>query len=303
MISLASQISQEPIVTDPIISIRGATKRFGRKAALDGVDVDLPAGSVTGLVGVNGSGKSTLLHALVGLIRLDAGSCRIRDADSANLPPEIKADLGWAPQKPDLLGHLRVRDLLSFTATFYRGWDNSLAADLLHRFELDPLVRAASLSLGQQQRLALVLALAHRPSVLVLDEPAASLDPLARREALAELTRAAADGATILISTHLVSDLARLADRLVILDRGRVRWTGAVDDLLESTKRLRLHRAEGVPVDLVLPGQRHRQTDGAHAQITVHGDVAAAMAIARSAGCDVTVDDLGLEDAVLEVVK
>lgn len=290
-------------MSDPIISIRGAIKRFGRKAALDGIDLDLPAGSVTGLVGVNGSGKSTLLHALVGLIRLDAGSCRIRDADSANLPPGIKAGLGWAPQKPDLHGHLRVRDLLSFTATFHRNWDHSLAADLLRRFELDPLARAAALSLGQQQRLALILALAHRPSVLVLDEPAASLDPLARREALAELTRAAAEGATILISTHLVGDLARLADRLVILDRGRVRWTGPVDELLENTKRLRLHRAEGVPVDLALPGQRHRQVDGAHAQMVIHGEVAAALAIARSAGCEVVVDDLGLEDAVLEVVR
>ncbi|MFJ5926372.1 ABC transporter ATP-binding protein [Kitasatospora sp. NPDC092948] len=212
-----------------MIETRGLGRRYRGGWALRGCTLEVPAGRTVGLVGPNGAGKSTLLQLAVGLLGPSEGELRVLGG-----PPAARlARIGFVGQDAPVHRSLTVAEHLTLGARLNRHWDRAGAQRRIEELGLDPGRRAGRLSGGQRAQLALTLALAKRPELLVLDEPVAALDPLARREFLDGLARARADrGATVLLSSHLVSDLSRDCDHLIVLGRGRVRAAGPLADLL-----------------------------------------------------------------------
>jgi len=203
---------------------------------------------VTGLLGKNGAGKTTLIKCALGLHRLDEGSAEIFGEPTWTLSAEAKSRLAYVPQEVSLLPHMRIKQLVKYTSAFYPKWNQDLVEKLIREWELDRESRVGPMSQGQQQKLALILALGHEPELLVLDEPAASLDPAARRQFLSEILEVAIDGErTVLFSTHITSDLERVADRVAIIKSGRVLLNEELASLKDSIKRIRIHSEEEFP--------------------------------------------------------
>lgn len=281
------------------VRFEGAVKRFGATAALDGFSADVPKGSITALLGRNGAGKTTALKCLVGLLRPDAGRVLALGCDAADLAPEVRARVGYVSERPALDARLTIAATFDFARAFYSTFDQALAADLLRRLDLDPRARVGALSLGQGRKVALALNLAFRPELLVLDEPAANLDAIVRREFLEtvlELFRA--EGMTVLLSTHQLQDVERLADRVILIEHGRLRLEAGLDELKDRVKLLRVAPANGAALALgALPGELSRRPLGGELLVTVAGfDAALPGAVARDAGARVDVVDLPLED-------
>jgi len=216
---------------------RALTKRYGRRQALADCELSVPAGRIAGLVGPNGAGKTTLLHLAVGLLAPTSGTIEVLGESPASSPAQL-ARVGFVAQDTPAYARLSIADHLKLGARMNPGWDDQLARRRISDLHLDPRQKAGKLSGGQRAQLALTLGIAKRPEFLILDEPVASLDPLARREFLQGLMAAAVDQElTVLISSHLVADLERVCDYLIVLQDSRVQLAGDVDGLL-STHRL-----------------------------------------------------------------
>jgi ABC-2 type transport system ATP-binding protein len=246
---------------------------------------------VVGLVGPNGAGKTTLLHIAVGLLRPTAGSISVLGGAPASGPAQL-ARVGFVAQDAPTYAGLSVADHLRFGAHTNPGWDQQLADDRLSKIGLDRSQKAGKLSGGQRAQLALTVALAKRPELLILDEPVASLDPLARREFLQGLMAHVAEHeSSVILSSHLVSDLERVCDYLIVLVASRVRVAGEVDDLLSSHYRLTGHRRD--PADMP-PGVE--VIEGSHT------DRQSTLIVRSSTPIDdpsFTVEQITLEDLVL----
>ncbi len=221
-----------------VLDAQGLGKRYGRRWALRDCDLQIPSGHVVGLVGPNGAGKSTLLQLAVGLLAPSAGTIAVQGRAPAVDPAQL-ARVGFVAQDTPTYARLSIADHLHFGAQMNPGWDDGLAQGRLAELDLDPGQKAGSLSGGQRAQLALTLAVAKRPELLVLDEPVASLDPLARREFLQSLMEFVADGdVSVILSSHLVADLERVCDYVVVLVESRVQVAGEVDHLLATHRRL-----------------------------------------------------------------
>jgi ABC-2 type transport system ATP-binding protein len=234
-----------------VIEASGLGKRYGHKWALSDCTLAIPAGKVVGLVGPNGAGKTTLLQLSVGLLRPDAGSIAVLGGQPGRSPGQL-ARVGFVAQDTPTYAGLPIRDHLWLGARMNPSWDEALAEARIEQLGLDPRQKAGRLSGGQRAQLALTLAVAKRPELLVLDEPVASLDPLARREFLQSLMEVVAEhGASVILSSHLVADLERVCDYLVVLVDSRVRVSGDIDELRASH-----HRLTGPRRDRPLPGDQ-----------------------------------------------
>jgi ABC-2 type transport system ATP-binding protein len=221
-----------------VIEAKGLGKRYGRKWALTDCTLEIPSGHVVGLVGPNGAGKSTLLNLAVGLLAPSSGSLQVLGGKPAEGPAQL-GRVGFVAQDTPTFSGLSVADHLKLGARLNPGWDNEMAERRIAQLGLDPSQRAGKLSGGQQAQLALTLAVAKRPEFLILDEPVASLDPLARREFLQILMETVAEhGVSVVLSSHLVADLERVCDYLIVLVASRVQIAGPVDELLASHHRL-----------------------------------------------------------------
>ncbi len=226
-----------------VLAAAGLTKRYGRRVALNDCTLHIPSGRVVGLVGPNGAGKTTLLQLAVGLLAPTAGTIEVLGG-SPNSGPDQLAKVGFVAQDAPSYPSLTVADHLRLGAHLNPTWDDGLARSRIDDLGLDPAQRAGRLSGGQRAQLALTIAIAKRPQLLVLDEPVASLDPLARREFLQGLMEFTADsGAGVILSSHLVADLERVCDYLIVLAGSRVLVAGEVDDLLAAHYRLTGPRA------------------------------------------------------------
>jgi ABC-2 type transport system ATP-binding protein len=222
----------------PALEATGLGKRYRRRWALRDCTLTIPAGHVTGLVGPNGAGKTTLLHLATGLIAPTEGFIAVFGGRPAADPAQL-GRVGFVAQDTPVYAGLSVADHLRAGAWLNPGWDSDLARRRIRQFGLDPGQRAGSLSGGQRAQLALTLAVAKRPDLLILDEPAASLDPLARREFLQGLMEVVAShGTSVLLSSHLIADLERVCDHLVVLVASQVRLAGGADELLATHCRL-----------------------------------------------------------------
>ncbi|MFJ6051895.1 ABC transporter ATP-binding protein [Streptomyces sp. NPDC092307] len=227
-----------------ILEARALGKRYGRKEALSDCTLSLPSGRVVGLVGPNGAGKSTLLQLACGLIGPTSGSIEVLGGRPASGPEQL-AKVGFVAQDTPTYAGLSIADHLKLGARLNPGWDAQLAQDRIRQLGLDPAQKTGKLSGGQRAQVALTLAVAKRPELLLLDEPVAALDPLARREFLQSLMEfVAEEGVTVVLSSHLVSDLERVCDHLVSLVASRVQVAGDVDDLLASHFRLTTARRD-----------------------------------------------------------
>jgi ABC-2 type transport system ATP-binding protein len=286
------------------LSAHGLSHRYGRWTVLDGIDLQLAPGGVLGLIGKNGAGKSTLIRCLLGLIQPSGGEARVFGDPALQLPDSTKARIGYVPQQPDSLGWLSLAQYLDFIGRFYPQWDPQLAAELTRRWELPTRQMLSRLSPGERQRLALVRALAVRPQLLVLDEPAAALDPVARRQLLRDIALQASDfGASVLFSSHILSDLERVASHVALLDGGRVLLDGELDTIKERHGKLRLPPPLAAQAPDLLPGElrRRRSEDGSLNVLLAAGVDGSWPDIAHAAGA--RIDTLGLEDLFLEVVE
>ena len=275
----------------PVLQAEGLSKRYGRRVALSDCTLAIPPGHVVGLVGPNGAGKTTLLHIAVGLLPPTAGRIEVLGGHPASGPGQL-AKVGFVAQDAPTYAGLSIADHLRFGAHTNPGWDQQLADDRITRLGLDPSQKAGKLSGGQRAQLALTLAIAKRPELLILDEPVASLDPLARREFLQGLMAHVAEhGAGVILSSHLVSDLERVCDYLIVLVASRVRVAGEVDDLLSSHYRL--------------TGARRDLTDlptGVEVIEDSHTDRQSTLIVRTATPIDdpsLTVEQLTLEDLVL----
>jgi ABC-2 type transport system ATP-binding protein len=230
---------------ESVIEIESLTRRFGAKVALNGVSLTVPRGSVFGLVGANGAGKTTLIKHVLGLLRAASGSVRVFGRDPVADPVGVLSQVGYLSEENDLPGWMRVEELLRYTRAFYPNWDDAYAERLRRDFELDPTARIKNLSKGQRARAGLLIALAYRPELLVLDEPSSGLDPIVRRDIMEAIIRAIAeDGRTVLFSSHLLHEVERVADRVAMIHQGRVVFDSALDDVKETHRCLTLRFAE-----------------------------------------------------------
>jgi ABC-2 type transport system ATP-binding protein len=278
-----------------VLRAQGLGKKYKRKWALTGCTLDIPAGHVTGLVGPNGAGKSTLLNIASGMLEPTTGTIEVCGGIPGSGPDQL-AKVGYVAQSTPVYTGLTIEEHLRLGAHLNPRWDDSLAVKRVERLGLDPKQHAGKLSGGQRAQLALTLGIAKRPELLLLDEPVAALDPLARREFLQDLMEAVAEhGLSVVMSSHLVNDLERVCDHLVVLVDSQVRVMGDVDELLASHHRLSGPRRE---VDS-LPAEQHvvsaKHTDR---QTTVL--VRTEAPILDPAW---TVAQIGLEDLVLEYMS
>jgi ABC-2 type transport system ATP-binding protein len=233
-------------------------KRYGSFWALQDCNLEIPAGSVTALVGPNGAGKTTLLHLAVGLSEPSAGEVRVLGAN----PPDVLARIGFVAQEHPLYRSFTIAEILRLGRELNPSWDDDAARARIESLGLPLRKKVGALSGGQRAQVALTLALAKQPELLLLDEPVASLDPLARREFLQSLMEAVAEtGLTVLLSSHIVADLERVCDHLVILAGGRTQLAGPIEEILATHRLLTGPRSEAADVARVHEVVRQRHTE------------------------------------------
>ena len=229
-----------------------------RNLVLDGASLELPPGTITGLLGRNGSGKTTLMRVALGLMRARTGTAKLFGADSWDSPAEVRKRLGYVSQEFASFGWMTVDACLAMIGAHYEDWDQTLIDDLRRDWRLENR-KIGKLSPGDQQKVAILLAVGHKPDLLLLDEPAASLDPAARRDFLKTLVELNADrGQTVLLSSHITSDIERVASHIAILHGGRIVCHEALDDIKERVGLVTLTRSPWPPAEKILTSHGDR---------------------------------------------
>ncbi len=224
-----------------VVEIRALSRRFGRAVALDRVDLDIPRGSVFGIVGENGAGKTTMIKHLMGLLKAQSGTVRVFGRDPVHDPVGVLGRVGYLSEDRDLPDWMTIDEVLRYLRAFYPSWDDGFANRLREQFDLDPDARTKGLSQGQRARTCLLCAMAYRPELLVLDEPSTGLDPIVRRDILSAIIRTIAEeGRTVLFSSHLLDEVERMADWVAMIDRGRIVLCGPLDEVKAAHRRLTL---------------------------------------------------------------
>ena len=210
-------------MSESVITVSGLTRRFGAKTALASVSFSISRGAVYGLVGENGAGKTTLIKHILGLLRAQSGSVSVFGLDPVADPVGVLSRIGYLSEERDLPGWMRVDELMRYSRAFYPAWDDAYAGELRQAFALDASATIGNLSKGQKARVGLLIALAYRPELLVLDEPSTGLDPVVRRDILDAIIRTIADeGRTVLFSSHLLDEVERVADHVTMISHGRI---------------------------------------------------------------------------------
>ncbi len=247
----------------PIVEIRHLRREFANKIALRNVSLTIPEGCVYGLVGGNGAGKTTLIRHILGLLRPQFGDVRVFGYDPCAAPEIVLARLGYLSEDRDIPNWMRVDELIGYTRAFYPRWDYAFADELVAAFDLPQNQRIKSLSRGQLARLGLLLALAYRPDLLVLDEPSSGLDPVVRRDILGAVIRSVADeGRTVLFSSHLLDEVDRVADRVCMLHAGEVVLDDTLDAIKQRYLRCTVRFAQTVPAAPPFGGGKPLGGDG-----------------------------------------
>ncbi len=283
------------------VSARALLKSFDGREVLNRLDWEVPAGRVVGLLGRNGAGKTTLLRCLLGLSPLDAGSIEVLGEPMDEPRGQRLHRIGYVPQSFDLFPWMRVGDFLTFTAAFYKRWDSALVERLLDEWQLERKKKIAALSQGQRQMLAIVRALAPDPDLLVLDEPVASLDPIARRDFLATLIPLVRrPGKTVIFSTHITTDLERVEADIALLRGGCIALQRPLAELRAHFRRAWLSRASGFSAAPMLDGALDADLIDARASYVVDLSDArmrpALEALAAREGATLELASLDLED-------
>ena len=245
---------------DDVIKIANLTRRFGNQKALDDVTLKVEPGIVFGLVGENGAGKTTLIKHLLGLLRAQTGTVSVFDLDPVKDPPGVLGKIGYLSEDRDLPEWMRVGELMRYTQAFYPGWDRDYARELVQTFRLDEREKIKRLSRGKKAQAALLTALAHRPQLLVLDEPSSGLDPVVRRDILGAIIRTVADeGRTVFFSSHLLDEVERVADQVAMIHHGRIILRGGLWEIKNRYRTVDLHYEAPPQEPPELPGMLSRK--------------------------------------------
>ena len=219
----------------PVVVVTGVTRRFGAQTALDEVSVSLHRGGVYGLVGANGAGKTTLIKHILGLLRAESGSVRVFGRDPVADPVGVLSRIGYLSEDHDLPDWMSVEELMRYSRAFYPAWDHAYAEELRGSFGLERSATIKHLSKGQKARAGLLVALAHQPELLLLDEPSSGLDPVVRRDILEAIMRTIADaGRTVLFSSHLLDEVERVADHVTMINHGRIVLSGPLSTIKKA---------------------------------------------------------------------
>jgi ABC-2 type transport system ATP-binding protein len=273
------------------------TRRFGETRALDDVTLAVPTGHVVGLIGRNGGGKTTLLRHVVGLQLATTGECRTLGRPTRDLGGAELSRIGFVPQEHRLLHWMTVWQHLDYVASFYENWDDALRKRLQRELELETDARVGTLSPGNVQKLAILIAVCHRPDLLLLDEPVSALDPIARGQLLTfflELLRE--ERRTIVVSSHVLRDVEEIVDRVICLEKGRVVEDAAMDDLQERYAEWVVSSANGgLPDRFDEPFVVRQEIVGRQARLLVRDAAAHLEAFRGRHHAEVTVRPLNLE--------
>lgn len=278
-------------MSEPMIEIRGLSKSFGRNRVLDDVDLTVPRGSVFGFLGLNGAGKSTTIRILLGLLRPDGGSCRVAGTDPLHEPIATRRRVGHMAENQTMYAWMKVGEIIAWCGRFYPSWDAGLAEELRRQMRLAADAKVGTLSKGQTSKLALLLALAHRPELVILDDPVLGLDPLARRDFLRDVIgQLQARDVTVFFSSHLLYEIEPICDHVAILHGGRIVVSEPVEALRARVKRVELRPRDASRL-AAMPGLLDVQRDGDHWAV-VTGDIEAARQPLHEASANglVTVD-------------
>lgn len=296
------------------------TKRFsnrpGSPTALDHIDLVIPRGSTYGLIGLNGAGKSTAIRLLVGLLAPTSGRALVNGVDVFTDPVRALASVGYVPDRPTAYAWMRIGEVLHFARSMWPTWNDTLAASLLTRYRLDPAKRISKLSKGAAAKLSLLLALAHDPDTLILDEPMDGLDPVAKEDFLEHVIGAVCDRPrTVLLSTHALADVQRAADHIGLLHNGRLIVQCPTEELITQTKRIRVvldaagSAEPATPARASLPqappGTVWSRLEGREWIVTVRGFTQDTLERIRAAASvrSLNVLDLNLDDVFKDVVR
>lgn len=282
----------------------GLTKKYGSQVAVDELDLKVPTGSVFAFLGRNGAGKTTTIRILLDLLDRTRGEARVLGLDCIKDSLRIKQRIGYVAEGQKMYDWMKIDEIIWFCKGFYQAWDDAFAAELKDKLELPGEKKVGQLSRGMQGKLGLLLAMAYRPELLILDEPTAGLDVVVRRdflEGVIELIQE--EGRTVFFSSHLVHEVERVADWVGVIERGKLVWCSSMDDLKKSVKRLVL-TFDNIPGPFnTIPGLLSVENGGRQAAITVRDFSDETLAKARQLDpSNVTVQDMNLEDIFVALV-
>jgi ABC-2 type transport system ATP-binding protein len=284
--------------TTNVIETSGLSRRFDNKLALNNVSLKVPRGRVFGLVGENGAGKTTLIKHILGLLKAERGAVRVFGLDPVVDPVAVLGRLGYLSENRDLPPWMRVGELLRYTQAFYPKWDMTYAEELREQFGLDPSAKIKNLSRGENAKAGLLIALAYRPELLLLDEPSSGLDPVVRRDILEAIIRTVADeGRTVFFSSHLLEEVERVADDVAMMFNGQVVLSGTLDEIKESHHRLILRFESPQSAAPKVPGILSIAGSGREWTVICNGSRQETIAgVARAGGRVVAEDTPSLEE-------
>ena len=281
---------------EAVIDVTGLRKAFGRKSVLTGVDLQVPRGSIFGFLGLNGAGKTTLIQILLGLLRADDGQCGVLGLDPDRQAVEVRRRVGYMAENQTMYGWMRVREIVAWCGRFYPGWDPKLADALREQMGLARDAKVGALSKGQTSKLALLLALSHRPELVILDDPVLGLDPLARRDFLRDVIgQLQARDVTVFFSSHLLYEIEPICDQVAILHDGRIITADTVDALRARVKRIEL-KTPAVDRLQSLPTLLDIRRDGDLWSVAVADIAAARPALAEISHNGLVTLDLNLDE-------
>ena len=286
-------------MSEVLVEIDRLSRRFGRKLALDNVSLRIERGCVFGLVGENGAGKTTLIKHILGMLKATYGSVHVFQRDPVRDPVGVLGRIGYLSEDRDLPDWMTVSQLMRYNRAFFPGWDEEFANQLRDQFELDPQQQIRRLSRGQRAHAGLLIALAHRPDLLILDEPSSGLDPVVRNDILTAIIRTVADeGRTVLFSSHLLDEVERVADSVAILHRGRVALSAPLHEILHSHRRLVLRFEAPQATRPDLPGMLSSQGEGREWTVVCNGGLEELRIAATRAGAQVVEEETPTLDEI-----
>lgn len=286
-----------------LVSLHQLQRKLGGVTVIKDVSAIVEPGQVVALLGKNGAGKTTLLETILGFAFPSAGDAELWDVKATGINADIKQRIGFVPQQDELLAGLNGKEHLDLFKAFRKTWNQNLVDRLIAEWLIPVDISVAKMSVGQRQKLSILLALAHEPELLILDEPVASLDPIARRQFLQQLVEIAADEKrAVIFSTHIVSDVERVANQVWMLRDGELAYQGGLDELKESFVRVTLIANQPFTQKINWPNVIRQKNSGNQSVVTFeHWQSEMEQLLAQEFSADVHIEYLGLEDIFLEL--